>query len=67
MKLVYRNAYDGTVRRHNVCKRHVAIDTSVKQTERTIFLQVISVEQKLSLLSSAFFEEEMPKVSVNFG
>ena len=28
--------YAGTVKRHNVCKRHVSIDTSFKQTERTI-------------------------------
>ena len=31
------------VKRHNVCKRHVAIDTGFKQTERTIFLCVISM------------------------
>ena len=29
--------YAGTVKRHNVCKCHVAIDTGVKQFERTIF------------------------------
>ena len=27
--------YVGTVKRYNVCKRHVAIDTDVKQTEYT--------------------------------
>ena len=36
--------YSGTVKRHNVRKRHVAIDTGVKQTEQAIFLlHVISV------------------------
>ena len=29
--------YAGTVKRYNVDKRHIAIDTGVKQTERTIF------------------------------
>ena len=36
-------AYAVKVKRHNVCKRHVAIDTGFKQTERTIFLCVISM------------------------
>ena len=31
------------LKRHNVCKRHVAVDTGAKQTERTIFLNVISM------------------------
>ena len=35
------DVYAGTVKRHNVCKRHVAIDTGLIQTERTIFLHVI--------------------------
>ena len=35
--------YAVKVKRHNVCKRHVAIDTGFKQTERTIFLCVISM------------------------
>ena len=38
-----RCPYAGTVKRHNVCKRHVAIDTGFKQTERSIFLHVISM------------------------
>ena len=29
--------HTGTGKRHNVCKRHVAIETCFKQTERTIF------------------------------
>ena len=37
------NLYAVKVKRHNVCKRHVAIDTDFKQTERTIFLCVISM------------------------
>ena len=32
-----RALHAGTVKRHNVCKRHVAIGTGFKQTERTIF------------------------------
>ena len=40
-------AYAGTVKRHNVCKCQVAIDTGVKQTEHTIFLHVISMGLKL--------------------
>ena len=39
--------YAGTVKRHNVYKRHVAIDIGFKQTERAIFLHVISMGQKL--------------------
>ena len=35
--------YSGTMKRHNVCKRHVAIDTGFKQTEGAIFLHVISM------------------------
>ena len=35
--------YAGSVKRHNVCKRHVAIDTGFKQTERAMFLHVISM------------------------
>ena len=38
-----RALYAVKVKRHNVCKRHVAIDTGFKQTERTIFLCVISM------------------------
>ena len=41
------NVYAGTVKGHNVCKHHLAIDTGVKQTERTIFLHVISMELKV--------------------
>ena len=37
----------GTVKRHNVCKRNVAIDTGFNQTERTIFLHAISMGLKL--------------------
>ena len=35
--------YAGTVKHHSVCKRHVSIDTGFKQTERTIFLHVVSM------------------------
>ena len=37
----------GRVKRLNVCKRYVAIDAGFKQTERTIFLHVISIGLKL--------------------
>ena len=46
-KHMYRGAYAGTVKRHNVCKHHFAIDTGVKQTEHTIFLHVMSMGLKL--------------------
>ena len=29
--------YAGTMKGHNICKRHVAINTGVKQTEQSIF------------------------------
>ena len=39
--------YAGTVKRHNVYKRHFATDTlAVKQIERTIILHVISMGLK---------------------
>ena len=44
---LYTTFYAGTVKRQNVCKRHLAIDTGFKQTERTIFLRVITMGQKL--------------------
>ena len=49
--------YAGTVKRHNACKRHVAIDTGVKQFERTFFLLVNSKGLNLSMLSSAFLKK----------
>ena len=43
--------YAGTVKRHNVCKRHVAVDTGFpngfKQTERNVFLHLISMGLKV--------------------
>ena len=35
--------YAGTVKRHNICKRHVSNDTGFKQIERDIFLHVNSM------------------------
>ena len=35
--------YAGIVKRCNVCKHHISIDTGFKQTERAIFLHVISL------------------------
>ena len=40
-----RAEYAVKVKRHNVCIRHVAIDNGFKQTERTIFLCVISMRK----------------------
>ena len=37
--------YAGTVKCHNVCKRHSFLDTGFKQTEHTIFLHVISMRK----------------------
>ena len=37
--------YAVKVKRHNVCKRHIAIDTGFKQTERTNFVCVISMRK----------------------
>ena len=62
--LACRFQYAGTVKCHNTCKRHFAIDNGIKQTERTIFLHVISMVLKLQQLYSAFFEETMPKLPV---
>ena len=59
--------YTGTVKRHNVCKRHISIDTGVKQTERAIFLHVISIGVKIGTALKCVFEETLPKLSVNFG
>ena len=39
--------YAGRVKCHNVCICHGAVDTGFKQTERTIFLHVISIGLKL--------------------
>ena len=49
--------YAGTVKRHNVRKRHVVTGTGFKQTERTIFLHIISTGLKLQLLSSEFLKK----------
>ena len=51
------------MKRHSVCKRHVAIDTGFKQTERTIFLHVILMGLKLQLLPSTFLKKLL-KVSI---
>ena len=40
-------AYAGTVKRYIICKRHVAIDNGVNQTECTAFLHIISTGLKL--------------------
>ena len=55
------------MKRHNVCKRHFAIDTGVKQTERTFSLHVISIGIKIVTAFKYILEETMPKLLVNFG
>ena len=40
-KIVMQGQYAGTVKRHNVCKRHIAIDNGFK------FLHIISMGLKL--------------------
>ena len=61
------NLHTGTVKRHNVCKRHVSNDTGFKQTERAIFLHVISNWITIGTAFKCIFEETMRKLSVNFG
>ena len=39
----YNFLHADTVKCHNGCKRHISIDIGFKQTERTIFLHVISM------------------------
>ena len=57
--------YAGTVKGHNICKRHVAIDTGVKQTEHTIFPFYFN-GTKIVTAFKCVFEVTMPKLSVNF-
>ena len=44
----------------NVCKCHITIDTGFKQTERTVFLRVISIGLKSHLLSNVYFKKWCP-------
>ena len=37
----FSSVFAGTMKLHNICKRHGFLDTSLKQTESTIFLYVI--------------------------
>ena len=59
--------YAGTVKRHNICNRHVAIDTEVKQTERTSFSIRYFNGIKIVTAFKCNFEETMPKLSFNLG
>ena len=59
-----RYQYAGAVKRHNVCKRHVAIDTGIKQTERAISPRYFN-GTKIAIAFKC--EETMPELSVNFG
>ena len=49
------------------CKCHVAIDTGVKQTKRTIFSVRYFSGIEIVIAFKCIFEETMPKLSVNFG
>ena len=55
--------YADSVKRHNVCKRHVTIDTGVKQTERTIFLHVTCYFNRIRIVNvfKCIFEEIVPQ------
>ena len=44
------------MKRDNVCKRHVAIDTDVKQTERTIVTRYFN-GTKIVTVSKCIFED----------
>ena len=46
-----------------LCKRHVPIGTGFKQTDYTIFLHGIKIAPAVKCI----FEENVPKLSVNFG
>ena len=59
IQIIQYGLYAGAVNRHNVCKRHVAIDTGFKQTERTIFLHVISIGWTIGLLLSNVYLEKL--------
>ena len=59
--------YSGTVKRHNVCKRHVSNDTGSKQIERAIFPMLFQWDKKIGTAFKCILEETMPKLSLNFG
>ena len=56
-----------TLKLHNVYKRHIAIDTSFKQTERTISFPRYFNGIKIVHPFKCLFEETVPKLPVNFG
>ena len=47
--------YADTVKRHNVCKRPVAIDTGFKQTERVIFLHFFQWDKNCNCFQVCFW------------
>ena len=54
--------YDGTVKRHNLCKRHVSIDTGFKQTERAIFSMLFQWDKNwICFKFKCIFEETVSK------
>ena len=54
------------MKRHNVCRRHVAIGTGFKQTEGTIFPCYFN-GIRIATAVKCIFEGTMPKLAVNFG
>ena len=57
MQPQHTSQYAGTVKRQNVCKRHVAIGTGFKQTERT---KVTGLPAQSSNSCSAWFVWNQP-------
>ena len=55
------------MKRHNVCKRHIAIDTGFKQTEGTIFPLCYFNGIKNFNCFQMYIWRTVPKLSVNFG
>ena len=56
-----------TLKLHNVYKRHIAIDTSFKQTECTISFPRYFNGIKIVTAFKCIFEETVQKLPVNFG
>ena len=54
------------MKRHNVCKRHVSINTGFKQTKRVIFSPCYFNGIKIVTAFKCIFEETVPKLLVNF-
>ena len=62
-----RALYAGTVKHHNVCNCHVAIDTRFQTNSTYHFSPFYLNGIKIVTAFKYNFEETMPKLSVNFG